>query len=121
MIDYLVRRITAWWRDVPFELHKFWIPLWTRFKKPGELYQDRFKVASFSGKGSTGDVFGLLREFDKVHLYEITARYRSSGSDHIATPYKHDWRYVGTMTQEEYEEAQDELKDQQSTHLLQLW
>ena len=112
----------AWWYDVPFTVDRLWFPSYTTFNSDGKLYNGRFEVISFSGRGSKGDRAGIFREDEKRHVYEITKRTKSSGSDHIASPYRYYFEYVTTMPEEKYQQAQEEIETEQSgPRLLQLW
>lgn len=110
----MLRWIRAWWNDVPFTANRLWFPSYTTFNKNGRLYNGRFEVIRFSGRGSQGDRAGIFREDGKRHVYEITKRTKSSGSDYIVTPYRYCFEYVTTMPEEKYQQAQEESEAKES-------
>lgn len=121
---YVARRLDAWWRDVPFRVDDLWLPYWTTFNVDGNRYDDEFKVRAFSEPASIGDRAGLLQRGDEVYVYEVTSRRRSSGSDHIASPYRYDFVYCGALDVEAFEAHQEALRAERAEEgprLLSLW
>lgn len=112
----------AWRNDVPYTFHRLWVTGKLYMADEDELFRDRYELHNFSGRGSPGEVFGLLGEDDKRHLYEITGRHHPGGSDHFIDPWEYSFRYVGTMGESEYQEHQDRIRQQQTgPNLLPIW
>lgn len=113
------RILKAWWYDAPALIRHFWQPSYTTFNSEGKKYRDRYEVRSFKEPASVGDLAGLLKDGDRIHIYEITKRKRSKGSDHIASPYRYDFIYHSTMSVEEFESLDRKQTSQSS--LLSIW
>lgn len=115
-------RYQAWRNDLPYKFDRLWIAGKRSMADEDKLFRGRYELMNFRGRGSTGDVFGLLRKDGLRHLYEITSRHHPGGSDHFISPYKYSFRYVGTMAEEEYQQHQKQIEQQQEgPRLLQIW
>ena len=109
--------IGAKYRGVPYSVEGLWPPSYTTFGK-GKKYNGDLEVVAFSGRGSVGDLVGVFRRGDTRYIYEITGRTCASGSDHIVSPFSYDLRYVGCMTESDFQSSADTAP---APALLSLW